>query len=472
MRLLRILGIVVLGLGVGVGAGVAIHRLVPESPYVGGLFIGGRQLPDGIAAGEWLAGYRPIVAERTVYVRYGDEIEEMTFGELGVDIDIEATLAKAGEIGHRGSVAERMAENLAAERGELDVPIVYRLSRPKMERVIERATERVKKAPKDARIDLANKLRIPDEDGMELDVDGSFRAIAEADYGKDGLVVVDLPAKIIRASVTEETLAGVDVTKVLSRYETVFSPYIVGRSANIERAAGLLDGVILPAGYTLSFNEVVGPRTLERGFHLAPEIQGDEMTTGVGGGTCQVSTTLFAAALHGALEIVDRKGHSQVSAYAKMGMDATVSFPSVDLKIKNNLTFPVMLHTTFPKKGTIAVEILGGDPVADVTYAYGVARAEDFVRRITVKSYLKPGTKIRRQKGGRGYDVSSIITIKWRDGRTEQRTYFTGYRPKPEVFWVSSDYNEADLPPLPEHAKGVEGRVAEGDRVYGDITTL
>lgn len=472
MRPLRILGIVVFGLGVGIGAGVALHRLAPETPYVSGMFIGGRRLPDGVAAGEWLASYRPLVAERTVYVRYGDEIEEMTFGELGVDIDIEATLNKAAEIGHRGSIAERMAENLAADRGEVDVPIVHRLSRPKMERVVERATERVKKAPKDARIDLANKLRIPDENGRELDVDGAFRAIAEADYGSDGLVVVDLPTNTLRAAVTEETLASVDVTKVLSRFETVFSPYIIGRSANIVRAAGLLDGVILPPGYTLSFNEVVGPRTLERGFHLAPEIQGDEMTTGVGGGTCQVSTTLFAAALHGALEIVDRKGHSQVSAYAKMGLDATVAYPLVDLKIKNTLTFPVMLHTTFPKKGTIAVEILGGDPVAEVSYAYGVARAEDFVRRITVKSYLKPGTKIRRQKGGRGYDVTSVVNIKWRDGRTEQRTYFTGYRPKPEVFWVAPDYDESELPPLPEHAKGVEGRVAESDRVYGDITTL
>jgi vancomycin resistance protein YoaR len=285
--------------------------------------------------------------------------------------------------------------------------------------------------------------------------------------------VVDLPAKTLPAAVTEEMLSSVDVTKVVSRFETVFSPYVVGRSANVARAAGLLDGLIVPPGHVLSFNEVVGPRTLERGFHLAPEIQGDEMTTGVGGGTCQVSSTLFAAALLGAMEIVDRKGHSQVSAYTKMGLDATVAYPLVDLKIKNSFTSPVMIHTTFPKKGTVAVEILGGDPVADVTYAYGVARAEDFVRRITVKSYLKPGTRIRRQKGGRGYDVTSVVNIKWRDGRTEQRTYFTGYRPKPEVFWVSPGYDENELPPLPDHAKGVEGRLAESDRVYeGDVTTM
>jgi vancomycin resistance protein YoaR len=473
VRLVPVLGLVLLGIGVGTGVGVAAHHLVPESPYVGGLFIGGRRLPDGVAAGEWLAGRRPLVAERTVYVRYGDTIEELTYGDLGVDIDIEATLAAAAQIGHRGSMAERMAENLAAARGEVDVPVVYHVSRPKMERVVERATEAVRLAPRDARIDIAQKKRIPDVDGRELDVDGAFRAIVEAEYDKEGLVVVDLPTRTLRASVTEEMLASVDVTKVMSRFETVFSPFITGRSANIARAAGLIDGVILPPGHTLSFNEVVGARTIERGFHFAPEIQGDEMTTGVGGGTCQVSTTVFAAALLGAMEIVERQGHSQVSAYAKMGMDATVSWPQVDLKIRNNFTFPVMFHTSFPKNNTIAVEILGGDPVADVSYTYGVARVEDFVRRITVKSHLKPGTRIRRQKGGRGYDVTSVVNIKWRDGRTEQRTYFTGYRPKPEVFWVAPGYDENELPPLPDHAKGVEGRLADSVRpIDGDITTL
>ena len=91
------------------------------------------------------------------------------------------------------------------------------------------------------------------------------------------------------------------------------------------------------------------PRTLERGFTWAPEIQGDEMTTGVGGGTCQVSTTLHIAALFGALEILERQGHSHPSAYAMMGLDATVSYPSTDLKFKNTLPFPVMIHAYLPK---------------------------------------------------------------------------------------------------------------------------
>jgi hypothetical protein len=75
---------------------------------------------------------------------------------------------------------------------------------------------------------------------------------------------------------------------------------------------------------------------------------------------------------------------------------------------------------------------------------------------------------MRKQKGSRGYDVTGIATIRWKDGRTEQRTFFSGYRPAPEVYWVAPGYDESELPPLPEHAKGVEGRIADG-RAHDDL---
>jgi hypothetical protein len=169
---------------------------------------------------------------------------------------------------------------------------------------------------------------------------------------------------------------------------------------------------------------------------------------------------LFQAALFGAMEIIERKSHSRPSAYAKLGLDATVSYPTVDLKIKNPFSFPVMIHAFHPKPGTLHVEILGGEPSADVTYQYGVGGTEDFVRRIVVKQHLKPGTRIRHQKGSPGYDVSSLVTIKWKNGAVEERRFFSGYRPAPEIFWVSPEYNVAELPPLPPRAKGVEGQLA------------
>jgi vancomycin resistance protein YoaR len=290
-----------------------------------------------------------------------------------------------------------------------------------------------------------------------------MESLRSADFDRVNGTTVRLTVLPVRAKVTVGDLADVDVSKILSAHETTFATFGVGvgRTVNITRAAESIDGAIIPPGYTVSFNELVGPRTLERGFTWAPEIVADEMTTGVGGGTCQVSSTLFIAALFGALDIVERQSHSRPSAYAKFGLDATVVYSSVDLKIRNPFPFPVMIHAFQPTPGKLRVEILGGDPGAEVTYAYGIGNTSDFMRRITVKSFLEPGKRIRRQKGSRGYDVSSVVTIKWRDGRLEERRYFSGYRPAPEVFWVAPGYDERELPPLPEHAIGVEGR--DGD---------
>jgi vancomycin resistance protein YoaR len=456
---------------VGVSGGVGLHFTLPESPYVRGLVIGGHRIPEPARVGSWLDGRRQEVQGRTLILRAADRTYETTFGEVGIDLDLGATLAQAAEVGHRGSLKDRVAEARRARRGEVDVPFVYRFDENRAAPLLDRIEADVAIEPVDARLDIKERRKIPDVPGRALVRDLALAAIAEAD--KDGVngAVVDLPTTRRRAKITEADLVDVDVTKVLSMRETTFATYGVGvgRTVNIKRAASFIDGVIIPPGQTISFNELVGRRTLERGFTWAPEIQGDEMTTGVGGGTCQVSSTLFMAALFGAMDIIERKSHSRPSSYAKLGLDATVSYPTVDLKIKNPFSFPVMIHVSFPKPGTLRVEILGGDPAADVTYSLGIGGTEDFVRRITVKPHLKPGTRVRHQKGSPGYDVSSVVTIKWKNGATEERRFFSGYRPAPEIFWVAPDYNVADLPPLPDRAKGVEGQLAsiyDGSSVY------
>ncbi len=462
MTPLRWTALGIVGLAVGVSGGVGLHYTLPESPYVHGLFVGERPLPQGSQVGEWLETRREEVRSRPIILRAADLTFESTFGELGIDIDVAATLSNAAQVGHRGSLKERVLEAQRARRGEIDVPLVYRFDENRAQPMLEKIEAAVLIEPVDARLDIAARKKIADIPGRKLMMDLSIQAIAEVD--KDGVngAVVDLPTSPKRAKITEADLVDVDVSKVLSARETTYSTWGVGvgRTVNIKQAAAYIDGVIIPPGQTISFNELVGRRTLERGFTWAPEIQGDELTTGVGGGTCQVSSTLFQAALFGAMEIIERKSHSRPSAYAKLGLDATVSYPTVDLKIKNPFSFPVMIHAFHPKPGTLHVEILGGEPSADVTYQYGVGGTEDFVRRIVVKQHLKPGTRIRHQKGSPGYDVSSLVTIKWKNGAVDERRFFSGYRPAPEIFWVSPEYNVAELPPLPPRAKGVEGQLA------------
>ncbi len=450
-----------MGVGLGAVGGLGAHSLLPRSPYAEGLWLGGRPLPKAREVGGLIDELRAEVRARPVYLHHGEEFTEVTYGELGVDLDISATLAQAERVAHTGSLAERIREARAAKRGEIDLPLVYRVDLVKARVVLEALAERITTSPVDAQMDIKNRRKTPDVPGRTLDVGLSMAAVEDARFDSLGGAHLVLTTKQVRAKITTKDLVDVDVTKTLGSFETTFVTFGVGvgRSVNIARAAQGLDGTIIAPGQTISFNELVGPRTLERGFTWAPEIQGDELTTGVGGGTCQVSSTLFNAALFSALEIVERQSHSRPSSYAKLGLDATVVYSTVDLKIKNPFTFPIMIHATLPKPGIVKVELLGGDPQAEVTYSYGIGHVENYMRRITVKSHLKAGTRTRRQKGTRGMDVSSVVTIRWKDGRVENRTFFSGYRPAPEVFWVAPGYDERELPPLPEHALGVEGRV-------------
>jgi vancomycin resistance protein YoaR len=465
--MLRWVLLTALGVGIGVGAGVGIHAVWPEGPIARGVFVGGRQLPRGVSPSTWLAEEEARLGEREVVVRWSDGEVTTNLRTLGFRVDHEATLARAVEVAHRGPLGKRLYDAHLARQGQVDVPLAVQWSQPTLDGFLDTLASRLARDPVDARLDVKRKLREADVPGRELDREGARAAVKSLDLEWPGVLVVDVSTLPIAAKLTLAHLADIDVTKVVASYETKFSPHVVGRAANVHRAAELIDGVILPPGATLSFNETVGPRTLARGFSLAPEIQGDELTTGVGGGTCQVSSTLFSAAVFGALEIVERKSHSQVSSYAKMGLDATVSYPTTDLKLKNPLPFAIAIHTSFPQRNVLRVELLGGDPPAEVSYSYGVSAMEAFVRRITVKESLAPGTRLRKQKGSRGFEVTSKVVLRFRDGRVEERLYHSGYRPAPEVYWVAPGYDESQLPPLPDHALGVEGRIAVGT-MYDD----
>lgn len=452
--------LLVLGIGSALGAvlGVAAHQVLPASPIAAGVFIGEQRPPADGSASEWLMRRRDELKKRTVHLRHESDVTDTTLGDLGVSIDVNATLERAGEVAHSGSWIRRMRDGSRAKRGEIDVPLVFFVDRERARAFLGTLADRFYSAPVDARLDMEHKKRILDKDGQLLDVERSIDAIAAGHH--DDEETIDLVMKPLRAQVTVNDIANVDIERVLSVYETTFATYGdgVGRSGNIKNAAAKIDGTIVMPGQVFSFNDKVGPRSPENGFVMAPEIQGDELVTGYGGGTCQVSSTLHAASLFGALDVIERQNHSRPSSYTMPGMDATVAFPVVDLKIKNNRTFPIMIHAYLPKPTAIRIELLGGDPIAKVTYAYGVGQVEDFVRRIKVVGYLAAGRSFRKQKGTRGMSVTSVVTVNYFDGRVEERKYFSGYRPAPEVFWVAPGYTDQDLPPLPEHAKGVEGQ--------------
>ncbi|MFP6687412.1 MAG: VanW family protein [Polyangiaceae bacterium] len=446
-----------------VGTGAVLPHL-PAAPLLEGLRVGGTALPADQPLAAWLRERDRAYGETTIDVVYDDEQVAVPRRELGFHIDVRDTTLRAYGKGHRGSWSERLAQTAKARRGALDVPLSYRFDDRAAQDHLKVYVSDVARSPVNARLDLANRKKIADTPGRALDLNGTLAGLRRQGFGvAQQPDRVSLAMRWQPASVTLADLQSLDLSTVLSSYETRFAVYKRGRSSNVLLAAKLLDGLVMRGGQLMSFNERVGPRTRDRGFQFAPEIVGDELTVGVGGGTCQVSSTLHAAALYGGMDISQRKSHSRPSSYTRLGLDATVAYPVVDLKIRNPFPFTIVIHAHVPEPGKLRVELLGGEAVSKVRYSYAIAKVEPFVRRITVKPHLKDGRVFRKQKGTRGMDVFSFVTISYTDGRVEKRRYFSGYRPTPEVFWVAPGYDADKLPELPSWAKGVEGRLSQTD---------
>ena len=455
-----------LGTVIGIAGVFVVEPRLPTSPTVRGLVVGGERLGHGTDATTFLRKHDARLRATPLTLTHTDGLRiETTYGELGAAIDIEKTVAAAHAIGHSGSLVKRLRETQQALRGQIDVPLVYKLDFAAARRIVAAQGDALAKKALNAELDLEGHAKISDVPGRELDVATTLRAIDEGFQKRPPTLA--LITKPVEAEITVNDLEDIDISKVLATFDTKFRTWKVGRSANVHLAAGKLNGLIIRPRQTVSFNERVGPRSVDAGFQKAPEIVGDELTIGIGGGTCQVSSTLYGAALYGGFKIVDRRSHSRPSSYTRLGLDATVAYPKVDLKLMNPFNFTIVVHAFVPEKGLLRVELLGGEAVSDVEYRYGISGIEQYVRRITVKPWLKSGRAFRKQKGTRGMDVHSHVRIHYNDGRVEEKQYFSGYRATPEVFWVAPDYDEEELPPLPDHAKGVEGRLeADGSDVY------
>ncbi|MSP26027.1 MAG: vancomycin resistance protein [Myxococcales bacterium] len=460
-----------LGVALGLSALVSLSPVVPRRPLVLGLRVGARVAPEG-GLDTWLAERDERLRATAIVLRARGQRLETTLGQLGVALDLPRTADASRAIGHTGSLLRRVREARRAGRGEVDVPLSVRVDNALAAGVLEAFRLAVEVAPVDASLDLRQHARIHDQPGVALDLGASLaliRAVVHSApgpaHGVDvGLLreatipdELELVTRAVPARVSSKDLEFIAVEKVLAIFETKYQVHKVGRSVNVELAAKKLDGLVLVPDGVMSFNDRVGPRTRAAGFQEAPEIQGDELTIGIGGGTCQVSSTLFAAAVHGGLEVIERKAHTRPSDYTRLGLDATVAYGAVDLKLKNPYPFAIAVHAFNPAPGSLRVELLGGERVKSVKYGYGISNIEPFLRRIVEKSFMTAGRTLRKQKGTRGMSVHSTVFVAYVDGTTARRQFYSGYRATPEIFWVAPGSDRATLPPLPEHSRGVEG---------------
>jgi hypothetical protein len=406
-----------------------------------------------VALSSWLEGRAKLEATREVRVLHPDGALLVPRAALGLSLDTDQARAQLERPRTPSSLFTRVRTALGGAPAEpLDVEPSYRFDVVRAAAWLSDLAPGLRREPVDARLDLTGHERVEARSGRELDLGASLTRLAGLGTADElTLAFTELAPKI-----PTSTLANVDPSLVLSEYETDFAKRGGPRVKNIARAAGYLDGTLMAPGQVWSFNRTVGPRTLERGFIDAPVIVADEVEPGVGGGVCQVATTLFAAGVLGGLDVVKRRSHSRPSGYAPLGLDATVIDGEVDLQLRNPYSVPIIEHAFLPVPTRIRVEMLGAVPPGKVEHTYAVTESEDFFRRVARHDDLRPDQVKRQQKGIPGYKVVSTVRTRYVDGTERVRHYSSTYYPVPEVYWVGRDVDTDHLPALPERATHTE----------------
>jgi vancomycin resistance protein YoaR len=207
--------------------------------------------------------------------------------------------------------------------------------------------KRVDKPPVDAdwAVSKSGIRVIPDQEGHVLDVPRSAKAVLGAALvTAPELRSANLTVRSVPADRSTAEARAMDINGLVASYQTFYGGE-PNRIHNVQLVAHLVDKHVIAPGETFSFNGATGARTEDKGFREAPVIINGELKTGLGGGVCQVSTTVFNAAYEAGLPIVSRTNHALYISHYPQGRDATVNYPDTDLKFTNDTGHWILLRT-------------------------------------------------------------------------------------------------------------------------------
>ena len=312
-----------------------------------------------------------------------------------------------------------------------------RFSGPAADRYFARLEKQVDRAPKDAGFAVANdKISIvPAEPGLALDVPRAAASVLAA-ASRPVNRVTRLPLAVAQPKRSTAVAQAMGITGVVGSYETVYGGD-PNRIHNVQLVAHLVDNKLIAPGATFSFNGTTGERSAAKGFLEAPVIVNGELQTGLGGGVCQVSTTVFNAAYEAGLPITARTNHALYISHYPLGRDATVNYPDVDLKFVND-TGRWLLLRTFVGSSSLVVTLYGTPVDRRVE---SIAQPLRYVAappvQKTVDATLKPGQVAVDDPGVPAQATSVERKVYSKEGKLlSDATWYSSYRAEPKIVRV------------------------------------
>ncbi len=342
----------------------AMRNAVEAGGYYSGIVVEGYSLAGVTkerAKEYWTESIESPLENRMITLTFAGKTWSKTAGDLGYQSNYEEVLNQAWAIGRTGTLEERYRSisqlNTVNERFEVRRTLFDTTFLKKWTDDIASSLSSSSKHAKVTGFDMKTKTFTlsSSASGTYVDKDALYKNALNVLQSGGGVIEVNV--ETVEPTVTEndfQSKFGLITTAV-----TNASSSTKNRLINLELACAAINGYCVEPGATFSFNEVVGQRTSKRGYKKATVYQSGEIAEDIGGGVCQVSTTLWNAAMKANCEIVEWHEHSRPVSYVDRGKDATVSWGSQDMKFKNTSSYPMYLVAYVSENKRVYCEIYG-----------------------------------------------------------------------------------------------------------------
>ena len=333
----------------------------------------------------------PGIVIESSYAIEGEELI-ITKGKAGILIDTDNLL---------NQVKERLKQ-IDINEDYIEIPVVNKEPEPID---IDKIHEEIYKEAQDAYFTKDPFAIYPEVEGVDFDVEAA-RALLEEE--KEEYVIKLI---ITKPKITIDQLGSEAFPDQLSTFTTRYDVSDVDRTTNLEIACQKINGKVLLSGETFSYNKTLGPRTAVAGYRNGKIYSGGEVVDGIGGGICQISSTLYNAVLLADLEIVERRNHQFVTSYVGAGRDATVVYGSTDFQFKNTREYPIKISAS-AKNGIATISIYGITQENEYTFKFSTKPVATipYSTQYVEDSSLAAGTEKVKQKGTNGLKTETYIT--------------------------------------------------------------
>ena len=320
-------------------------------------------------------------------------------GKEGKHVDTESLMLKVKE----------NLNDINIDKNYIEMPVVDK----KPEKInIDKIHEEVYKEVKDAYYTKEPFTIYPEVEGVDFDVEAAKNLIQSEDKEE-----YEIPLIITKPKVTIDQIGTEAFPDLLGTYTTRYDGSARDRTTNLVIACQKINGKVLLAGETFSYNQTLGARTAAAGYKNAKVYENGQVVDGIGGGICQISSTLYNAALLANLEIVERRNHQFVTSYAPAGRDATVVYGMTDFRFKNTRKYPVRIVAS-ATNGIAKVSIYGIKEENEYTFTFNTKTVATipYTTIYEEDESLEPGVEKIKQNGANGIKTETYIT-KMQDGK-------------------------------------------------------